>query len=929
MAIQQRKSGMRRGAHGRVLRCLIWCAVATTLVLFTAPAASARESAGLSSSPRPASSAGVPTSARGHWSVTVGQDGVQLAWRSPTPIPVGDGRIEFRDGQQVIGFPTLARDHRTLTLALSSSTSAPTDPEVWVGPHRLDVAAATMHPYALARPPDIVGRAAPGDPGRAGRFDVESFDYEAAPFQWPQFKAPLEVLGHVVLPVRRRHAPLVLFLHGRHNACYGRGDSGSWPCAGQSKPVPSYLGYDYLQRLLASQGYATVSVSANAINAQDEQAWDGGARARAALVIHHLELLAGFAADRTNRQWRGRLDMSHVILVGHSRGGEGVDQAAIESPRSAPYRLAGQVLIAPTDFSYQTAPYLPTEVLLPYCDGDVFDLQGQRYVDAAAGLAPDDPSLRSSVLMLGANHNFFNTEWTPGESVAPSWDDWGDERDPVCGSKVSPTRLTPAEQQRAAMTYVAAGVHAFLRNDHGDALRYLDAAEPVAIPDAGPAVALTHALGGNRTTVGLDSGASAEGAATPCRAGQPSPDGFGKAAEPLCGIKRSYRQVHWTPTFLSLASVYSAYSAAGLPEHERLTWSAPGIQGGLRLAQPMDLSGKGTRLDLRVVVGTSTSSGKVEVVLGSGDATWSGSPRPVTPLGGKDPLTPLWAQTIRVDPASFAGHLDLHHVDSIQLRATGGSGRVWILDASRVMPGIRDVPDRSLPRIRLGRVTVSEGDDPNATALVPFRVLGDVTRPATFAVAADQGTFGYRRRPQFDIVTVEPGQTKGTIAVPYEADTLDDPPRQTESVYAVAKRGLVMSEYTGTVTIRDDDPAPTISWRAVQAHVTYGDAMRFRLQLSAPVDYYFFARLRVIRVPGLRSVRTSDIPKRWLRAHIGRRVPADVPLARVWKNGYLQLRPGVTHISLVIPTLRKPLHTYPKALTIRAATERATVHVHR
>src|SRR5262249_5232176 len=85
-----------------------------------------------------------------------------------------------------------------------------------------------------------------------------------------------------------------------------------------------------------------------------------GMGARAALVIHHLELLAGFAADRTNRQWRGRLDMSHVILVGHSRGGEGVDQAAIESPWSAPYRLAGQVLIAPTDFSYQTAPYLPT-----------------------------------------------------------------------------------------------------------------------------------------------------------------------------------------------------------------------------------------------------------------------------------------------------------------------------------------------------------------------------------------------------------------------------------------------------------------------------------------------------------------------------------------------------------------------------------------
>src|SRR5262249_60998701 len=111
-------------------------------------------------------------------------------------------------------------------------------------------------------------------------------------------------------------------------------------CVAYSERGPSCLGHDCLQRLLASPGSATVSVSANAINAQDEQAWDGGARARAALVIHHLELLAGFAADRTNRQWRGRLDMSQVILVGHSPGGGGVDQAPLQTPWSAPHPVA-------------------------------------------------------------------------------------------------------------------------------------------------------------------------------------------------------------------------------------------------------------------------------------------------------------------------------------------------------------------------------------------------------------------------------------------------------------------------------------------------------------------------------------------------------------------------------------------------------------
>ena len=105
------------------------------------------------------------------------------------------------------------------------------------------------------------------------------------------------------------------------------------------------------------------------------------------------------------------------MLVGHSRGGEGVDRASIQIPLSAPYRIAGQVLVAPTDFGIQTAPYVPTVTLLPYCDGDVSDLQGQKFTDVSRDLAAGDTSLKSSVLVMGANHNFFNTEWTPG--IAP------------------------------------------------------------------------------------------------------------------------------------------------------------------------------------------------------------------------------------------------------------------------------------------------------------------------------------------------------------------------------------------------------------------------------------------------------------------------------------------------------------------------------
>jgi hypothetical protein len=33
-------------------------------------------------------------------------------------------------------------------------------------------------------------------------------------------------------------------------------------------------------------------------------------------------------------------------------------------------------------------------------------------------------ALQSAVISLGCNHNYFNTEWTPGHAKAPASDDW-------------------------------------------------------------------------------------------------------------------------------------------------------------------------------------------------------------------------------------------------------------------------------------------------------------------------------------------------------------------------------------------------------------------------------------------------------------------------------------------------------------------------
>jgi len=108
--------------------------------------------------------------------------------------------------------------------------------------------------------------------------------------------------------------------------------------------------------------------------------------------------------------------------MGHSRGGEGVHRAAIDSSKSAFYKIVGLVSYGPTAFWRQVLPDVHSVTILPTCDGDISDLQGQAYIDDTCDVVNSE-ALRSVVIAVGCNHNYFNTEWTPGLAQAPSWDD--------------------------------------------------------------------------------------------------------------------------------------------------------------------------------------------------------------------------------------------------------------------------------------------------------------------------------------------------------------------------------------------------------------------------------------------------------------------------------------------------------------------------
>lgn len=830
------------------------------------------------------------------WRITGGRSAPQLEWRSGRTVPMGDSRVEFRSGGRLLGVPRTGADGHTFRLPLDARrTTGLSGLQVWSGGRRLDAPGTSGSVPAVRPPAPLPANAV--DPGKPGSYRTRTGEYHLKSVRLPGFPAPVEMNAVVVAPVGAPgRRPLALFLHGRHYTCFKGPDiTGEWPCKGGAQPVPSHRGYLRDQKLLASQGYLTVSVSANGINGQDWAAEDGGAQARSSLVRLHLARWADWAvhpgtAPAVVRD-APRADLSRVLLVGHSRGGEGVNRAALDSLYPPPagqdgyhgpvrWKIRGMVLIGPTVFGQNPVPDVPSVTILPGCDGDVSDLQGEVYVDGTRAVG-NGTALHSAVYVIGANHNYFNSEWTPGTSAAPSEDDFFGDDDPVCGKRAA-TRLTAAQQHRAGSTYVAAAARLFLGGD--DRVRPLLDGSGKRAPSADPARVLSHAVGARRGAGFLpDGGVSVTGGKL-CEAVAQSPARacLGEGAKG--------------------ASPHFAQWETG-PEAGRhaiaLRWTRAGGPVRVSARRPLSLSGA-TSLALRLFVPPNSRGTRLDVSLTDAAGRKATLGRVAADgLPGSERTASYWSREIRVPlTAATRAGLDLKSVRSVTLTPRSGSGRAWLMDAWGWRAGTPAVRTGTLPRVDVGRATVDEGDSGVRTYHVPVRVTGRGSGQVRVYVL-DPATGRAKDR----LVTVRPGGHDIDVPVTvkgntrYGADVSYD-------VLVKAVRGAVVGSYRGGITVRNDDPAPRMTVSPVADRVPEGKPLKWRVSLSEAVDVDMSTMFAVARPDGS-ELSTKDVPADWLRDTAGAEADPERRLSEV--DGlylWVDVPPGQTGADITVPTLK-------------------------
>jgi dienelactone hydrolase len=753
----------------------------------------------------------------GAWSVSTVDGGFQVTLHLTKQLDARDAVPELAVDGAPVGFAQQSPDGLTLTTVTTDPVAAhPSSVRLaWNG----QVADATAAPATApaTKNPGHGGSTPTPDPTTNGPYGIARADYDFgdSALTLPGLGGRVaEERAAVWVPVGARgRRPVVLFLHGRHSACYNpttrATDNAHWPCVSGFQPIPSFHGYDRSAEVLASRGYVVVSVSADGINAQDNPfSDDSGTLARGQLVLDHLDLLARADAGRApgmSPLLRGRLDLTDVGLMGHSRGGEGVVKAALlNAARPYPYGIRAVLPLAPIDFGRETLPDVPMAVVLPYCDGDVSNQQGQHFYEDTRYAHPADDVLRASVLVTGADHNFFNTEWTPGVAVAPASDDWSSATDPTCGAtSASTTRLTAAQQYQVGVAYIAGFFRLVLGHETGFTAMF-EGTGPISVGAATVRLA-TQAPATRRLDIATLRGPAGNVSVAPAASGAYCASIANRSPQsglPSCSLSTSTSRF---PSFTP--ATYGGNVTASPMLH--ITWSTPttvtatlpygaGRYDALTVRAALDDANTPSDLTLTVVDGAGRRQSTTVSALGDALSVMPGT---VTTL-----LPKTWLQTVRW-PVAAMNRVNTRDIRRVLVSSATPTGGVYLSDIAFQSSAVGSGGPSRLPQVSIVGTTVAEGDGPG-TATVHL----ELSRPSPVPVVADvqalAGT-GTQVANGAQRVVIPPGRRTVAVSIPIVGNTT--PAATVDTVYKVFVLdpvNAVVGQDFAHLTVHDDDPVP-------------------------------------------------------------------------------------------------------------------------